>query len=513
MAGGNPDILAGSLNLYSGPVKTTSVEGRISSFTIRLLACANVRLITLSVPLHGDMSAFPNMNYICPNGHSNGAFSRAGFCSQCGAGLVAASSQSNSVPQPNSYLPPAFSTLFGQSPANSVAPAAGSPVLAAPCTVCGIAGSDLNRDLDVCPQCRWLRPLDSGYVVPLSAFQLGADSAAMAKLKTIAPLTAAARTVSDRVGRRWVETSFNAIRLGEDQLPEIFAQGVRAARLLGMSYMPDFYVSGDKMWDAVTYGSDRSAFLLIGTALLNSYKGDDLLFLLAREMGHCRAGHALWKTVKEFLMGQHAPNKGIMSEGVLAALNPQRLVEGVIDVPFLSWARQAEITADRAGLLAVGSEDTARRVLLSWSLRSMPLYRQINIDAWLQQQEDSDEHMTRMAEMISSPTPFITRRLKLMMQFANSPELAEVRAKLEPLDHARDAPAGIAQSKPQPNTAAGVPAPSQDIVRVVCPSCGAGMRVPRSELAGKEIFRVRCPKSECGKVLTLQKKIPTPGNA
>ena len=320
---------------------------------------------------------------------------------------------------------------------------------------------------------------------------------------------AAARTVSDRVGRKWVETSFNAILLGENQLPDIFAVGIRAARILGMPYMPDIYVSGDKMWDAVTYGSDRSAFLLIGTALINSYKGDDLLFLLGREMGHCRAGHALWKTVKEFLMGQHSQSKGIMSEGVLAALNPQRLLEGAIDVPFLSWARQAEITADRAGLIAVGSEDAARRVLLSWSLRSLPLYRQINIEAWLQQQEDSDENMTRMAEMISSPTPFITRRLKLMTQFAKSPELVSIRSMIDPLDQAAYPPSQAAAAPAAAASAPSTPKPKPDTVRVVCPSCGSGMHVPKSELNGKEVFRVKCPKPECSKIITLQKKPAT----
>ena len=32
------------------------------------------------------------------------------------------------------------------------------------------------------------------------------------------------------------------------------------------------------------------------------------------------------------------------------------------------------------------------------------------------------------------------------------------------------------------------------------------MKVPRSELAGKDMFRVKCPKAECGHLLTLQKK-------
>ena len=448
--------------------------------------------------------------YLCPNGHGGPPFATARFCNQCGAAFMPYATPP-APPQWVGTTPPVPPPQ--QWPATPPQPWVGTtpPVVSAPVTTCSACGGDGTR-LDpaqlVCPQCRWLRPLAPGYVVDASAFQWGADSAALARLRTIGPLTNLARTMSDRVGRRWVETSFNAIRLGANQLPDIYDQAIRAAQLLGMPFMPDVYVSGDKMWEAVTYGSDRSAFLLLGTALINNYKGDDLLFLLAREMGHCRAGHALWKTVGEFLTGAHGAHKGVMSEGLLGALNPQRLVENAVDVPFLAWARQAEITADRAGLLAIGDEETARRVLLSWSLRSVPLYRQINIEAWLQQQEDGDDQMTRMSEMLTSPTPFITRRLKLLMQFAHSPELAGMRSVIGPLVEslkpvtppAQVAPPPAQAAPPKPET---IPAP--DILRVSCPACGTGMQIPRAELAGKDVFRVRCPKPDCGKIMTLRK--------
>ena len=241
--------------------------------------------------------------------------------------------------------------------------------------------------------------------------------------------------VSDRVGRRWIEAAFNAVRLSDKQLPSVYANAVLAARILGMPVMPDVYVSGDRMWDSATYGSEQSAFVILGSALLTNYQGADQLFVIAREMGHCRAGHALWKTVIRFLLGEQGPRRGLGGAGVLAALNPALLVEGALELPLLAWARQAEITADRAGLLAIGDEEIARRVLLSWSLRSVMLYRQINIDAWLEQMDDSDEQTTRLSEVASSSTPYITRRLKLLAEYASSPG-----AQALPVDH-RPAPA------------------------------------------------------------------------
>jgi hypothetical protein len=244
---------------------------------------------------------------------------------------------------------------------------------------------------------------------------------------------------------------------------------------------------------------------VLGAALLMNFQGDDLLFLLAREMGHIRAGHALWKTVIRFLVGEQGPRRGMMAGGVLAMLNPQKLIEGALEAPLMAWARQAEITADRAGLLAVGDEAIARRVLLSWSLKSALLYPRINVAAWLEQQEDDGlDEATKLSEMVSSSTPYITRRLKLMSAFAQSPELNRWRAFLRQfvpsaLPKAQPAPVGARQS---------APAKTDDAIRIVCSSCQTGLRIPREVLRDKASLSVRCPNPQCGKVSLLKLQRP-----
>jgi hypothetical protein len=297
-----------------------------------------------------------------------------------------------------------------------------------------------------------------------------------------------------------------------------------------MTHMPDVYVSGERMWDCLTFGSDRDSFILLGTAIVTNFQGDDLLFLLAREIGHCRAGHALWKTVTRFLLGEHGPRKGLLSNGVFAALSPSALLEGALEMPLLAWARQAEITADRAGLLAVGDESVARRVLLSWTLKSAFLYKRINIAAWLEQQAaDEDSTMTRLSELTTSSTPYLTRRLKLLTQFARSPELAHWRSVIT-----RSAPPTLPAAPPQTTQTPAQPATQQqatrqqttqataqgshtaaqpvarktqdDDIRLKCASCGTPMRVPKNVLAGKQQLNVRCPNAACAKLVTLRRK-------
>ena len=437
---------------------------------------------------------------VCPNGHDSSPGGR--FCIRCGAQMVAWPA---SVPAPQMAEPFAPAHQQALPPFNAPAvnhqpqPGYQGPAPYAPpnarayCQHCGGEGRTLQPSLDVCPQCRWLRPLAPGYALDPAAFQWAQDGTAMAALRSIGPLNSAAKAVTDVAGRKWVETTFSGVRLGEKQLPAVYAQAVRAARILGMPYLPDIYVSGERPWEALTFGSDQNAFIVLGSALVTSFQGDDLLFLLAREMGHCRAGHALWKTVIRFLVGEQGPRRGMMAGGVLSMLNPQKLIEGALEVPLLSWARQAEITADRAGLLAVGSEAVARRVLLTWALRSPVLIRQINVEAWTEQEADDGlDQATRLSELVSSATPYITRRLRLMAEFARSAELQHW--------------AGFVRrfSPPAPVKSDRAPAGEADALRITCTACQTGLRIPRAALAGKESLNVRCPNAQCGKVSLLR---------
>lgn len=373
------------------------------------------------------------------------------------------------------------------------------------CAACGGDGSRLDAALSFCSRCRWLRPLVPGYSLDCSAFQWAQDGAAMQKLRSISALNKAARTVSDRVGRPWIEATFNAVHVSEEQLPRIHEQSILAARILNLSYLPDVYVSGERMWDAATYGSDTNAFIVLGSALVTSFPGDDLLFLLAREMGHCRAGHALWKTVIRFLLGEQGPKSNLMSGGLLSMFSLTTLVEGTLELPLLGWARQSEITADRAGLLAVGDENIVRRVLLTWSLRSPVLFKQINISEWMAQQEDTENQMSKLSELALSATPYVTRRLKLLTQFAHSAEMEWWRNTLGPLTEAARGREDSDNKSRIGAVSVGIK-PMTDYVRLKCLACGTALRVPRAILEGKNDLNVRCANAQCGKVVRLRRK-------
>ena len=355
------------------------------------------------------------------------------------------------------------------------------------CRTCGGDGSRLRQSELYCADCRWLRPLGPGYEMPAEAFIYDLDARAMAMLGSMAPLRSAAQALSNRIGRPWLESAVNGIRLGPDQLPHVFGMAIEAARIMGLPHMPEVYVSGEQMWDAVTLGSETDSFVVLGS-VLNNFKDRDLLYLLGREMGHCAAGHALWRTVIQFMSGKRQFNRNIMGEGVMQFLNPAKIVESAIDAPLMAWARHSEITADRAGALVVGDEEVARRVATQWAMKSFPLFAQLNMAA-LERQIEEAADVSPLAEMTMSSTPYLGNRLRLARAFFRS---EEYRGWRKVIDHWTAPPKPAAK-------------PAQDVVRLNCIGCHGALSVPRSQFPPDgSALRVRCPNAACRKVMEVK---------
>jgi predicted Zn finger-like uncharacterized protein len=224
--------------------------------------------------------------------------------------------------------------------------------------------------------------------------------------------------------------------------------------------------------------------------------------------------------VARFLVGDDSVRKGLLSGGVLNAISfsPTKWVQDAVDIPLMAWSRQADITADRAALLAIGDEALARRVILAWSIRSARLLKQVNIEEWMKQEEASDDQMTRFSEMTTTSSMYTTRRLRLLGQSAREPELMRWSQTIQPVRKRLTPPpqppiSGLTAAAPgvrRPPAAPGpapaqAPAPPQsDSVRVLCNKCQTAMRIPLSALRGKPSLNVRCPK--CQNIFTLRPK-------
>lgn len=336
------------------------------------------------------------------------------------------------------------------------------------------------------------------YAIQTHEYEFAGDRDALNALRGMKPVQAAADYIARKLGKPYIEGQFigSAIRVSDEQFPGIQRLAVLAATALCLPQLPHIYVSGDKGWTSETYGTATDAFVVLGSFLTRQLTELELLFVLAHELGHVKSGHAMYRTVAQILSGtqQHS----VMSQGILGLLDINKLVSMPIELPLLSWVRQSEITADAAGLAVVGDLDVARKVLIVMALKSADLYRQINLDAYLRQQEELDHQIVKLSEYMSQNTPYIATRVRLMGQYAQSPQFCGLRGRfvasrdLAPLRQAMEdlkpRPAPSPPSLPPP------PSPADDELRGKCPRCGAGFSVPKAKLPREGKVALRCSK-------------------
>jgi hypothetical protein len=97
------------------------------------------------------------------------------------------------------------------------------------------------------------------------------------------------------------------------------------------------------------------AFVVVTSGMVDLLDEEELRFVLGHEMGHVLSGHAVYQTMLQRL---------IRLSGVLAAIPIGGLGIRAITAALMEWSRKAELSADRAGLLATQDAAVAFRVLM-----------------------------------------------------------------------------------------------------------------------------------------------------
>src|SRR5579875_3485229 len=101
------------------------------------------------------------------------------------------------------------------------------------------------------------------------AYEHPADRAATAALKAIPMLDTVVRRLVEYSYERALRQSFlgNSVRLGERQMPEVWASYQGVKRILDMPDPYDLYVTSAVDWNALTIGS-RRPMIVVGSNLL-----------------------------------------------------------------------------------------------------------------------------------------------------------------------------------------------------------------------------------------------------
>ena len=177
-----------------------------------------------------------------------------------------------------------------------------------------------------------------------------------------------------------VQLTGSHLRVTPDSVPDVHEKLVAACAILDLPTVPDLYIAGGGDLNAFTAGVEHP-LIVLNSGLVDSLTDDELLFVIAHEVGHIKSGHVLYYQIAEFL-----PVIGAIVGSATFGLG--ELFSAGIQIALLNWKRMSEFTADRAGLL--GCQDANVPITAMIKIAGLPqkYYGAINPEDFIAQAKE-----------------------------------------------------------------------------------------------------------------------------
>jgi Zn-dependent protease with chaperone function len=240
-----------------------------------------------------------------------------------------------------------------------------------------------------------------------------ADRAALASFARIPGAADIVRRVVGSTTERSLRLAFlgEAARVTDAQFPSVHRLVREAARVLDLSPLPEVFIRLGADPGAFTYGVDRP-FIMLTSAALDFWSDDELLGVIGHEMGHILSGHAVYKT----LLGLVLKAQSALSEGLLGAA-----AVAAVTGALREWDRKSELSADRAGLLAVQDSQAVYRALMKTA--GGPRVAEMDINEFFRQAHEYAasaeglDSVLKFLDLIGESHPFTSLRLVSLQEW------------------------------------------------------------------------------------------------
>lgn len=196
----------------------------------------------------------------------------------------------------------------------------------------------------------------------------------------------------------------NAVKVSERQFSRIHTITKECADTLHIP-LPTVYIVSNPMMNAATYGTHDESFIMVHSALVDHYTDEELRMVIGHECGHIHNSHVVYLTTLHYLTRMAGAFVRWVVEPALFALR--------------AWSRRAEITCDRAGMLCSKDAQVSARALTKLVIGSRKLYDEFNLEAFLEQYEESKDSVGRYMETFASH-PWLPKRVLAMRTFEES---------------------------------------------------------------------------------------------
>jgi Zn-dependent protease with chaperone function len=222
------------------------------------------------------------------------------------------------------------------------------------------------------------------YVHPL-------DSRALAALKTIPGIDSALKKLLEVTGESAIRVIFtaSAVKVTPRQCPDLYAKLQVACTTLGVD-MPELFIQQNPVVNAFT-GGVKNPVIVLHSSLIERLTDEEVLAVIAHEVGHIHAEHVLYITAARLL--EALANVAIASAPVAGLV--AQILSGSMRAALLAWARRAELSCDRAALLVAQDPDVIGRTMMK--LCGGTFASKLDYDQFLQQARDFQKNYDERA--------------------------------------------------------------------------------------------------------------------
>lgn len=205
------------------------------------------------------------------------------------------------------------------------------------------------------------------------------DARALAALQSIPLLDTVMRKFHAVVTERYLTHINDAtmIRLGHNQLPQVFAMLEEVAEQLGIE-TPALYLTTGPM-NAYTFG-DTHPYIVLQSGLLFTCTDEEIKASIAHECGHILCHHTLYSSLVSFIL-----------EGSGALFGLKSAIMYPLECALLHWSRCSELSADRVAAYTLRNPEIISVQMQKFARGFLPPRFQINHEAFLEQAEDYEE--------------------------------------------------------------------------------------------------------------------------